>query len=293
MAVKVLDAEDVELADENLQIDPDQFIGDLSNGGSVNGVVLTPMRDGKAVMTARANAIRAWRWDGAESTLPLGWNTRGTKHNGARPYFLKRLCLCCRAGGFVKARCPVCVRSSCTRCQGGTKQGQLIPVYYAREEDVPYPTKFYGEIPCFLETCSRQGTMGFKSEQGMRMHGRSRHRVEYQVWQEVKAASRSDELETMRQQIAALMAAQVQGAAAPSQPIAVAAAQTIAPPSQPQPTAHKSGMSPERRAAFKQRMVAGREKAELKRVEAAEAARAAAKMTPNDPTVTKTAEGAV
>ena len=196
-------------------------VGDLSDGGMVGGVRMTPMRDGKKQATGRAAARRGWMWNGTESLLPLAWNPDGTVHDGARKYLLKRHCLCCHTGGFRGAQCPNCVKSNCEQCGGSTDrtkvhvlgsgkviQGWIIPNFYLRKEDVPFPARFYGSIDCFLGFCPRSGGRGFLTEQDMRMHARTRHRMEYQAYQDGLAANRSDEVESLRRRLDAMTTSQ-------------------------------------------------------------------------------------
>ena len=187
---------------------------DLSDGGVIGGVTLRPMHDGKTLQKGRPAARRGWMWNGTESLLPLAWNPDGTMHDGGRRYLLKRHCLCCHTGGFRGAQCPNCVKSNCAQCRGSTDRarvhtlangrvihGWIISNFYLRKEDVPFPARFYGSIPCFLAFCPRQGDKGFLTDQDMRVHARSRHRMEYQAHVETLAASRGDEMESMRKRL--------------------------------------------------------------------------------------------
>ena len=87
---------------------------------------------------------------------------------------------------------------------GSVIRGWIIPCFYLRKEDVPFPARFYGSINCFLGFCARQGGQGFLTEQDMRVHARSRHRMEYQAQVETLAAARTDEMESMRKRLDAL-----------------------------------------------------------------------------------------
>ena len=176
-------------------------VGDLSDGGMVGGARLTPMRDGKKQTKGRPAARRAWMWNGTESLLPLAWNPDGTMHDGGRRYLLKRHCLCCQTGGFRASQCPNCVKSNCTQCRASTDRGKIIPSFYLRKEDVPFPARFYGSINCFLAFCPRQGGKGFLTDQDMRVHARTRHRMEYQAYQDGMVAARSDQVEVLRQRV--------------------------------------------------------------------------------------------
>lgn len=198
--------------------------GDLSDGGMVNGAMLRPMQaDGRLAERGKATqgrpaARRAWMWDGTETVLPLAYQPDGKSHDGARRYLLKRHCLCCNYGGFRGVQCPNCVKNQCNRCGASTVRAKIIPCFYLRQEDVPYPAKFYGSIPCFLSFCIRQGDRGFKTQEEMRMHARSRHRMEYQAYMETLAATRVDEITALRAQVDALMRGQMQ-----TQPVATVA----------------------------------------------------------------------
>lgn len=185
--------------------------GDLSDGGNVNGARLTPMLGGKPQQKGRANARRAWMWNGTETVMPLAWNPDGTAHDGGRRYLLKRHCLCCGSGGFRGARCLNCVKNNCSRCNGSSDRKKIIPLNYLKKEDVPYPERFYGDIPCFLPFCIRRADRGFKTEEDMRMHARSRHRMEYQAHQETLNAAKADQVEVLQRRLDTLLAGQANG----------------------------------------------------------------------------------
>ena len=189
---------------------------DLSDGGQFGAVKLTPYVAGRPSEKGRPAARRAWSWTGAESLLPLAWNPDGTIHDGARRYLLKKACICCRKGGIKTAPgkvpvCPQCAKNNCGICRGGTDavtvnqlkngksiKGWLVPNFYLRLADVPFPEHVYGTIDCFLEACQRRGAFGFKTDADMRMHATSRHRVEYRVHQDSLAASKTDEVAELR-----------------------------------------------------------------------------------------------
>ena len=114
-------------------------------------------------------------------------------------------------------QCPNCVKNGCIQCGGSTDRtkvhalpngsvihGWIVPNFYLRKEDVPFPTRFYGPINCFLDFCARRGGQGFLTEQDMRVHARSRHRMEYAAHMETLAAARTDEMESMRKRLDAL-----------------------------------------------------------------------------------------
>ena len=185
---------------------------DLSNGGMVNGVRVRPARD-KNVTKGRPNARKAWMWNGTESLLPLAWDTDGRIHDGAKRYFDKRYCLCCRGGTFKGRQCPYCVRNACIHCQSSTDKKKIIPCFYRTQESVPFPSKRYGSIACFLAICPRQGNQGFLAEEDMRLHARLMHKMEYQAHVESLAASKTDEITELRKRLDDLMASMAQGKA--------------------------------------------------------------------------------
>lgn len=181
---------------------------DLGDGGVVNGVRVRPNRD-KTVTKGRAVARKAWMWNGTESLLPLAWDPEGKIHDGARRYLLKRHCLCCGVSGFRARQCPSCVKNDCNLCGGRPDPKTVIPCFYLRQSQVPFPSTVYGFIDCFLPSCIRTGARGFLTQLGMRMHARNRHKMEYQAHLETLAESRVDELQTLRDQVAELMQREV------------------------------------------------------------------------------------
>ena len=178
---------------------------DLSDGGRVGQARITPMQAGKKLAKGRPAARRAWMWNGTETLLPLAWNPEGTMHDGARKYLLKRHCLCCHTGGFRGLQCPNCVKSNCDKCNASTDPKKIIPNFYLRKEDVPFPQRFYGSINCFLPTCPRRDSKGFLTEQDMRIHAASRHRMEYRAYMESLTAARADEVQSLREKVDALL----------------------------------------------------------------------------------------
>jgi len=182
---------------------PDQA-GDLSDGGMVGGVRISPTQGGVKQNRGRANARRAWRWDGTESLIPLAWETDGKKHDGARAYLMKRHCTCCKFSGFRGIQCPDCIKNNCSLCVASTLRGKIIPCYYLREEDVPFPVNLYGSINCFIELCPRRGPRGFKTNEQMRMHAMLRHRLEYRSYLDDQQSEQATELGELRRQVAAL-----------------------------------------------------------------------------------------
>ncbi len=194
-----------ELAEEMRRFDTGGTPGDLSDGGMVGGARLTPMANGRKLDEGRPAARRAWTWNGTETVLPLAWDPSGKIHDGARRYLLKRFCTCCHKAGFRGPQCDQCVKTRCERCNGSRTAGKVIPAFYLNKEDVPYPERFYGSIPCFLPMCPRSGDRGFKTEEEMRMHARSRHRLEYGAYLETQTSRRQDEVETLKRRIDELM----------------------------------------------------------------------------------------
>ena len=194
---------------------PPGSIKDLSDGGSVNGVTLYPVQGGIRQTKGRPTVRQAWNWDGSESMLPLAWDTDGKIHDGARAYLLKRHCLCCSESGFKKMQgrpllCPRCVRSNCSKCSGGTSQamqtlpngrtvrGFLISNFYLTKDDVPFPQRFYGDVDCFLASCVRRGSMGFLTEDAMRVHAMGLHDMQYQAHLASVAARGNRENDSLR-----------------------------------------------------------------------------------------------
>ena len=216
--VKLLQAKDVNAAQEAVDADltaaeeseararfaPTGTPGDLSDGGMVNGAKLTPMIGGRPSPEGRAVARRAWMWNGTPSVLPLGWNPDGTLHDGGRKYLLKRTCMCCYAGGFRGSQCPSCRKNNCSRCRGATMPHKLIPTFYLREEDVPFPVETHGDIACFMPSCYRRNADGFLTQEAMRFHAATKHKMEYQAHQEAAQASEKSEIATLRARLDAM-----------------------------------------------------------------------------------------
>jgi len=180
---------------------------DLSDGGMVDGVRVTPRSGwgGEPLEKGRPAARRAWSWNGTESLLPLAYNPQGTRDDGAIPYLLKKHCLCCNGGGFKGTRCPACLKNRCAQCNGSSDPSKIIRNFYLNKDDVPFPERFYGPIDCFLSLCIRRGGRGFKTEEDMRLHATTCHKMEYRAHLESQAAAREDELSLLRKQVAGLM----------------------------------------------------------------------------------------
>lgn len=200
-------------------VDFNGAFGDLSDGGNVGSARVHPMSAGKRVNQGRATVRRAWMWNGTEAVLPLAWDPEGKNHDGARHYLRKRHCTCCQQGGFASRTCPTCEKRNCSKCNGGTNRENIIPTFYLRLQDVPFPSNVYGSIPCFLPECVRRGAWGFLTEAAMRMHAASRHRMEYRAHLEAARSAESSEVADLRRRLDALMLAQTQPAPAAATPV--------------------------------------------------------------------------
>lgn len=216
------EAEEREMREQFVRT-PAQSIKDLTDGGTVNGATLYPVQGGVRQEKGRPTVRQGWMWNGSESTLPLAWDTDGKVHDGARAYLLKRTCTCCGESGFKKAQgrpllCLRCVRRNCAKCAGGMSQvaqtlpngktirGFLIPTFYLRKEDVPFPQRFYGTVDCFLASCVRRGSMGFLTEDDMRVHAMGLHSMEYQANLASVAARGNRENDSLRTMVNELTA---------------------------------------------------------------------------------------
>lgn len=212
----VMDAAEEAMARKQFAYTPNP--GDLSDGGTVNGVRVRPNRD-KNITKGRPAARRAWMWNGTESLLPLAWNPEGNRHDGARHYLLKRHCLCCHSGGFFGRQCKNCVKNNCDRCQsstdtttvqtlngGKTVKGWIIPNFYLKKEDVPFQARFYGNVSCAFDFCPRQGSNGFLTEEAMRVHAAKKHPEEYKARMETLAATKTDQVDRLQRLVDELLA---------------------------------------------------------------------------------------
>ena len=231
---EVMDAAEEAAARKQFAYTP--HVGDLSDGGFVNGVKVRPNRD-KTITRGRPVARLAWMWNRTETVLPLAWNPEGTAHDGARHYLLKRHCLCCHTGGFTGRQCKKCIKDNCDRCKastdtttvqhldnGKTVRGWIVPNFYMRQEDVPFQARFYGEVDCFLEFCPRRGAKGFLTEQSMRIHAGTRHGMEYKAHLDTLAAHKTDQVDRLQQLVNELLSRQ-----AVAQPQVVQAASELTP----------------------------------------------------------------
>ena len=179
-------------------------VSDLTDGGEIAGATLFPIQNGERAKLGRPTVRRAWMWNGTESMLPLAWNTDGTEHDGARKYRLKRHCLCCGESGF-RNNCKACAKKACGKCRSSADRSKVIPCFYLRQTDVPFPREYIAKFDCFLASCQRRGDEGFATMEEMRMHARTRHRNEYASFMETQAANRTDDIDYLKLQLANLM----------------------------------------------------------------------------------------
>lgn len=192
------------------------------SGGEVDEQVsaeIFPSEGRKGRAKSRPAAVRAWMWNGTESLLTLQYTPSGKTHDNALPYLRKRQCMCCMQGGFRGTTCPNCIKNSCTKCEGKPDPKMIIPCFYLRKEDVPYQAKFYGEIDCFLPFCVRREGLGFQTEQDMRVHARTKHKLEYAAHEETLQAHKVDAIEMLQAQVNSLLAAQLKPVVEPVEPI--------------------------------------------------------------------------
>jgi len=156
---------------------------------------------GNRVTKGRAVARQAWRYDGTPSVLAVAWNPEGTRHDGAREYLKKKVCLCCLEGGFKVPACPKCIRNNCSQCNVGRDKTKVIRLYYLRYDEVPYPKEVKNGVDCFLPTCIRRGVWGFPTLEAMLLHGRWKHRGEYASYREAEAMRKSTEADDLRRRV--------------------------------------------------------------------------------------------
>ena len=224
MAPKVLDEATIDQVEEQVDADlqeadelvfntvfrPDDHVGDLGDGGQVGIAKVYPTSGGEARTQWGSNVLRqkgrpvarmAYRWDGAESLLPLSWNPEGTRHDRAQKYLLKRHCERCGESGFtLNAR----TGNSCPRC-GASGNKVIIACYYLKFADVPHKIQRYGHVDCFLVSCVRRGEYGFIDEAAMRMHAGMKHTRQYQAFEEARRSSNQSEVEVLRGRLDNLM----------------------------------------------------------------------------------------
>lgn len=149
---------------------------------------------------------RAFMWNGSETTIVLAWDIHGKTHDGGRRYLSKKHCLCCDFSGF-REHCTRCRKDTCTRCRSGNDRKQVIPAMYLREADVPFPQQVYGEIDCFLPSCTRRGDRGFRDLEEMHMHATGRHTAQFQAYRQVLESQETSQVAILQQQVAALTTA--------------------------------------------------------------------------------------
>ena len=220
-AVEQIDNDLIE-AGENVALpqhkyDPNAPVGDLSDGGMVGGVRVTPVGasgqvsfDKKRREPGRPNGRQVWSWDGRESVIPLAWDTAGKTHDGGRKYLLKRWCPACNYSGFYGQVCPDCRKA-------GRRLVPVLPAYYTKKERVPKPLRFFGKVDCFVPTCVRHGEYGFLDDAQMRQHAMSRHRNEYRAFMDATESRNKTDMASMQQQINTLIASAL-GARAQQEP---------------------------------------------------------------------------
>lgn len=85
------DISDVEESTLERRIALDSPVGDLTDGGIINGINVFPTQDGERQQKGRPSTRMAWMWDGTPSELHLGYSSSGKQHDSARPYLQKRL----------------------------------------------------------------------------------------------------------------------------------------------------------------------------------------------------------
>lgn len=198
------------------KVDAAQYSGDLSDGGKVGDVTVVPVGESGRLQydkkrgflpePGRPTVRNVWLWNGVPSTIPLAYTPSGKQHDGGRRYLLKRHCTVCNNTGFYGPVCPQCKKN-------GRELAPSVPAYYIKLEKVPERHQFFGAVDCFVAVCPRRGKYGFVDEPQMRQHAMSRHRMEYRAFMDAQGASTKTEMDAMRQQITALMTAQITGRA--------------------------------------------------------------------------------
>lgn len=153
----------------------------------------------------RPAGARAFMWDGTETTIVLAWDIHGKTHDGGRRYLSKKHCLCCGFSGFLE-HCTKCRKETCSRCRSGNDRKEIIPAIYLKESDVPFPQLFYGNVNCFLPTCTRKEDRGFRSLEEMHMHAVGRHTAEWEAHQTAQQSRETSQVDLLQQQITTLTA---------------------------------------------------------------------------------------
>jgi len=160
----------------------------------------------------RPAGARAYMWDGSETTIVLAWDIHGKTHDGGRRYLQKKHCLCCGFSGF-REHCTKCRKETCQRCRSAHDKKQIIPAIYLKESDVPFPQLVYGDVDCFLPSCTRQKDRGFRSLEEMHMHATGRHTAQWAAHKTAQESREASQVTILQQQVAALTTAVVQGRA--------------------------------------------------------------------------------
>lgn len=153
---------------------------------------------------------RAWMWNGSETTIVLAWDIHGKTHDGGRRYLQKKHCLCCGISGF-REHCTKCRKEVCQRCRSGNDKSQIIPAIYLKESDVPFPQLLYGNVDCFLPSCTRRGDRGFRDLEEMHMHATGRHTGQWAAHKSAQESRETTQIDVLQQQVAALTAAMLAG----------------------------------------------------------------------------------
>ena len=242
-----------------MKVDASRNYGDLSNGGRVGNVDLRVAGESGRVSfkereKGRPTVRNVWLWNGTPSTIPLSFTPDGKTHDSGMRYLMKRHCTVCNFNGFYGQTCPECRKA-------GREIAPPVPCYYLSRAKVPENMQFFGTVDCFVQTCVRKGKHGFLDDAQMRQHAMSRHRQEYRAFQDSQQSRQTAEMDAMRAQLNALLLKQVQPAAtvqAERAPEGFVTTGTASSGSSTlrdarEPTATKSGLSDEQRAAISAR----------------------------------------
>lgn len=203
------------------KFDPLASFQDLSDGGQVGAARLRAMPESGRIdfkqkaEPGRPSARRVWDWRGRESTIPLSWDTDGKIHDGGRRYLLKRHCIVCQHSGFYGRVCPNCRKNGMA-----PKPNSIVPCFYLRKEQTPDHLHAYGGVDCMVEQCVRRGEYGFRNNTEMRQHAMKKHKDEYKAAMDEAAASKTDEISALRQELADMRSRM----SAPAAPVAQAPA---------------------------------------------------------------------